>query len=100
MGPVTAVAPERPAPPEPRIRCARCGYLFPAVAGKYGCPNCHGEGLGPTGRDVARLLGRSWGTWGEFKRRLVEAGVLASYYDDAPPAWLEAWRKFCRRGRS
>lgn len=28
------------------IRCEACGYCFPSRLGKYGCPNCHGEGLG------------------------------------------------------
>lgn len=28
------------------IRCEACGYYFPSRLGKYGCPNCHGEGLG------------------------------------------------------
>jgi hypothetical protein len=27
------------------IKCAFCGYAFPAQCGKYGCPNCNGDGL-------------------------------------------------------
>ena len=26
--------------------CEFCGYRFPAELGRYGCPNCQGEGLG------------------------------------------------------
>jgi hypothetical protein len=25
--------------------CFACGYKFPEKLGKYGCPNCNGEGL-------------------------------------------------------
>ena len=36
-------------PPVPTLDpCFACGYLFNHVLlGRYGCPNCHGEGLGP-----------------------------------------------------
>ena len=27
------------------IACEFCGHLFPAENGRYGCANCHGEGL-------------------------------------------------------
>jgi len=40
------VKPERPAT-QPAIRpCHRCRYKYDVDAlGRYGCPNCHGEGL-------------------------------------------------------
>lgn len=28
-----------------RVICQYCGYEFPDECGKYGCPNCNGEGL-------------------------------------------------------
>jgi len=27
------------------IKCGGCGFVFDAACGKYGCPDCHGEGL-------------------------------------------------------
>ena len=30
---------------EPLRACPACGYRFPERLGRYGCPNCHGEGL-------------------------------------------------------
>jgi len=27
------------------VGCSFCGTHFPESLGKYGCPNCHGEGL-------------------------------------------------------
>lgn len=27
--------------------CPECGYEFPDECGRYGCPNCCGEGLDP-----------------------------------------------------
>jgi rubredoxin len=27
------------------MKCHRCGYVYPAELGRYGCPNCHGDGL-------------------------------------------------------
>ena len=34
--------------PDPKLMdCEFCGYTFEADAGRYGCPNCNGEGLEP-----------------------------------------------------
>ena len=34
--------------PETVFPCFACGHPFDHVLlGRYGCPNCHGEGLGP-----------------------------------------------------
>lgn len=27
------------------VACEFCGHELDAAAGRYGCPNCHGEGL-------------------------------------------------------
>lgn len=35
-------------PPDDVFPCFACGHRFNHVLlGRYGCPNCHGEGLGP-----------------------------------------------------
>jgi len=36
---------KRPAPK--LIACEFCGYEFDEACGRYGCPNCNGEGLEP-----------------------------------------------------
>ena len=36
---------KRPAPK--LIACEFCGYEFDEACGRYGCPNCNGEGLDP-----------------------------------------------------
>lgn len=38
-------------------KCHRCGYPYPDELGRYGCPNCHGDGLcGASQKDCAPLL--------------------------------------------
>lgn len=42
--------------------CARCGVTIADEAGRYGCPNCHGEGLkNPAAVALGRLGGRKGG---------------------------------------
>ncbi len=28
----------------PLLKCEGCGYRFPEHLGRYGCPNCNGDG--------------------------------------------------------
>lgn len=37
------------------IDCEFCGYPFDEACGRFGCPNCNGEGLAPKTKDSALL---------------------------------------------
>ena len=50
-----------------------------------------------TGKDVEKLMGRKWATWGEFKHALVRAEIIKSFYEDCPPEWLNAYVMFSGR---
>ena len=39
-----------PGEPNEILECEFCGYKFPEHLGRYGCPNCEGEGLAPPTR--------------------------------------------------
>ena len=39
---------------EGKIECEFCGYYFEEKLGRFGCPNCHGEGLGDRAKKKAR----------------------------------------------
>lgn len=34
-----------PRPGVPFVLCHQCGHQYQEALGRYGCPNCHGEGL-------------------------------------------------------
>lgn len=53
--------------------------------------------LQPTAANIRKLMGRKWAAWGEFKNKLVEAGIISSFYEDCPPEWIEAWKRFSGR---
>jgi hypothetical protein len=51
-----------------------------------------------TAANAIKLMGRKWATWGEFKNALVRAGIVQSFYHDAPAEWIKAYNKaFARR---
>lgn len=38
-------------------------------------------------------------SWGSYKHSLVRAGVIGSFYDDAPPEYIAAFLRACGRNK-
>jgi protein-arginine kinase activator protein McsA len=46
------------------VGCEQCGYRYDADLGRYGCPDCHGEGMSQKKDPAAVSLGRRGGKAG------------------------------------
>lgn len=71
--------------PELVTTCGLCGYEFPERLGKYGCPNCLGEGP-----DEAERMDE-WDPTGYYRRKLLTRTPAAAWSALGLLAVLVAW---------